>query len=615
MLFRRIFVAAVVLPLALCAAEFKPRTAGTVERLQADLKFLASDECEGRGPGTQGIDLAADRIMNTFKEAGLQGAMPDGSYFQPFEIRGPAKVAKPLVLVTSEATIHANVRDGFQPFEKGGDGQISGEVVFVGYGITAPDQDYDDYAGLDVTGKIVLMLRRLPHYANQDKPFAADDVVRKLASVDNKLDNAKQHKVAGVIMVNDSTAAIENNDDLNGLANILRSAAKIPTVAVKRHLAASLIRSAFGKSLSELEEQIDKNLKPISQALAGCTAEFAVEHTQVGIKNVVGVLPGAGPLADETVIIGAHYDHLGYGGTNSLSPAQREIHHGADDNASGTTSLLELARRFGAIKNRQGRRLVFMAFTGEEIALLGSAHYCKNPIFPLDKTVAMVNMDMVGRLREDKDTHKDKLDVGGTGTAKQFDTMIDNLAQKYDISAKKSSGGMGPSDHQSFFMKELPVLFLFTGVHADYHRPSDTWDKINYEGMARIVDMSEEIVSQIAVMNPKPEFVNDAGVFSPFGGTPRAGGPRLGVMPDYNFSGEGMRVDGVTSGGAAGKGGMKAGDRIVEIDGKPVRNVTTYMEVMEKVKPGQEISVTVLRGKDATEEKITLKVTPTRPRQ
>jgi C-terminal processing protease CtpA/Prc len=224
-------------------------------------------------------------------------------------------------------------------------------------------------------------------------------------------------------------------------------------------------------------------------------------------------------------------------------------------------------------------------------------------------------MDMVGRLHEDKDTQKLKIEIGGTGTAKQFDALVDKLASKYELELKKAPGGTGPSDHQSFFMKKLPVLFLFTGIHPDYHRPSDTWDKINYDGMARIVDMTEDLTTEVATMNPKPDFVNDTTAFAMLGSTGRSRGPRLGVMPDYNYVGEGMRIEGASPGGPAEKGGLKEGDRIIEIGGKPVKNVATYMDVMAKMKPGQEIEIIVLRGKDGKDEKLTLKVTPAGARQ
>src|SRR5581483_9038272 len=214
----------------------------------------------------------------------------------------------------------------------------------------------------------------------------------------------------------------------------------------------------------------------------------SVERRRIPVKNVVGVLDGAGPLANETVVIGAHYDHLGYGGrgTGSLSTGPKAIHHGADDNGSGTTVLMELARRFGAEKGRQGRRLVFVAFSGEEMGLLGSRFYVDNPPIPLATTVAMVNMDMVGRLADDPATGRGKLEVGGTGTAKEFDGLIDALNAKYGFAVKKNKSGVGPSDHTSFYQKGVPVFFLFTGLHRQYHKPTDTVDLINFPGMKRI---------------------------------------------------------------------------------------------------------------------------------
>ena len=221
----------------------------------------------------------------------------------------------------------------------------------------------------------------------------------------------------------------------------------------------------------------------------------------------------------------------------------------------------------------------------------------------------MINLDMVGRMTQDKETQKNKLEVGGTGTAKQFDAMVDKFGAKYDFKLRKSATGMGPSDHQSFFVKKLPVLFLFTGLHGDYHRPTDTFDKINYEGMASIVDMVEDIGKEVLVMDPRPEFVN---VNTPYAMPGREGrrmsGPRLGVMPDYTFSGEAMRIEGVSPGGAAEKIGMKEGDRIVEIAGNPVKSVESYMGAMGKVKPGEWTDITVLRTKDGKDERVTYSI-------
>ena len=331
-------------------------------------------------------------------------------------------------------------------------------------------------------------------------------------------------------------------------------------------------------------------------------------------KNVVGVLEGSGPLADETVVIGAHYDHVGYGDFGSLGGAKAagKIHFGADDNASGTSALMELARRYGAEKDRKGRRLVLVAFSGEERGLFGSIHYCKQPPFPLDKTAAMINLDMVGRVKAVSDDwlgvwpdapQKDKLDVFGTGTSSAFAKLVQGAGEKLGFRLYTHPEGTGPSDHDSFYRKRVPVLFLFSGYHNEYHRPTDKPETINVPGLLKVVEFTRELADHALAVPQKPDYIV---VHSRApGGGPK--GPRMGVLPDYNFEGEnGMRLQGVSPDGPAEKGGLKEGDVVVEIAGKPIKNVTGYMTVMSAQKAGTPLDVVVMRKG----QKLTIKVTP-----
>jgi hypothetical protein len=576
-------------------------------RLKRDVTFLASDECEGRGVGTKGLDRAADYVAKQFAEAGLKPGGKDDSYFQPFPysrgnvLDGPAtlELEGPL-----GQKIKLKAGTGFEVMGFSGPGRVSAPLVFVGYGVTAKETGYDDYAGMDVKGKIVLAIRRLPRYASKEVPF---DGTRKdqHAALDNKQALAAVHGAAALLLVNDATELRDKGDPLMSFATTARADAKhnLPFLHIQRSLAEQMIFSSLGQNLRDIEQAIDRDLKPQSAALNGwkATLDVKVKRPMSTVKNVIGVLPGAGPLANETVVIGAHYDHLGFGGMGSLAKGSTAIHHGADDNGSGTTALLELARRFGAEKDRQGRRLVFIAFTAEESGLIGSRYYCKdNPLFSLKDTVAMVNLDMVGRLRRDAKTGKDRLIVEGAGTAKGFDAMIDKLNPGFQL-AKKASGN-GPSDHDSFYNQKIPVVFLWTGIHEDYHRPSDTADKINVGGMDRIVDYAQKIIAHLATDPARPEYVAVAPPFSPGMGK----GPRLGIMPDYEGDKPGVLVGGLTKDGPAAKGGVKTGDLIVEIAGKPVTSLNTYMAVMGQQTPGQPIEIGVLRdGK-----KVVLKVVP-----
>jgi Zn-dependent M28 family amino/carboxypeptidase len=360
--------------------------------------------------------------------------------------------------------------------------------------------------------------------------------------------------------------------------------------------------------------------------------------------NVIGILTGSDPkLRNEAVVIGAHYDHLGRGGQGSLSPRSGEVHHGADDNASGVAGLLELARLLSAQNPKPRRTVVFIAFSGEEEGLIGSNYYVNHPVFPIANTVAMINMDMIGRLKEDK------LVIGGLGTAREWRSMIEGhnmsgskatinspltgplsaaintnieLPIKIDGQAAMKAGtdgvaiatnkpfaltlnedGYGPSDHSSFYAKQVPVLFFWTGTHVDYHKPSDTADKINYEGEARIVAFVARLVRDLDQTDQRPTYTV-AKSDSPG----RSTGFRvyLGTIPSYGDSSDGLLLDGVRDGSPAAKAGLKAGDKIVKLAGREVKNVYDYTYALGEMKGGQEYEVEVMRDG----QRLTLKITP-----
>jgi hypothetical protein len=603
---RRLSIALLLLCCLVVRADTTQKPVAT--RMRADLTFLASDACEGRGPGTLGIDKAADYIAAAFRVAGLHGAMPDGSFFQPFTVRGSPTLepgAEVNLAGPDVETKRLVLKDDFQIIGLSGSGTTTAPVVFVGYGITCPEPSFDDYHGVDVAGKVALIIRRAPRYGDKDHPFADDQTMQQHAALQTKIANAAKHKASAVLLVNDGS---ERDDPLMEFGYASGAAGSIPAAQIKRSFADAMLKSTVGKSLAELEQAIAKDLTPAGAALRGWTATVSatIERKKIPVKNVVGVLDGAGPLAEESIVIGAHYDHLGYGGTGtgSLAGGTKAIHHGADDNASGTTTIIELARRFGGDKSRAGRRLVFIAFSGEEMGLLGSKNYVDHPLFPLDSTVAMVNLDMVGRLAADPNTGKGKLEVGGTGSAKQFDALIDKVNATAGFEVKKNKAGVGPSDHTSFYLKGVPVFFLFTGLHRQYHKPTDTVDLINFQGMERIADLAETLVRQLSTETTRPEYVKGQG--SLFSGG-RMSVPRLGFMPgNYNDDADGVLIGSVTKGGPADKGGVKDNDRIIAVAGEPIKNMTTYMLAMGKQKKNQPVEVTVVR--DGKQLKLT--VTP-----
>lgn len=609
-----------MLALASSASAQKPFEDPVLERMRKDIFFLASQECEGRGVDTKGIDKAADHIVEVFKNAGLKPAMKDGTYFQPFKVVMSAKLGKPTSLELAgpnDTAKELKLGTDYNPMGFSPTSQANAELVFAGYGISAPELKYDDYAGLNVEGKFVVVLRRTPRYNEKgDKRFdttVADMEDSNHAAFATKIEVAQKMKAAGVIVVNDSTAAGTNDPIASYQQHSTGTTpAKFPVMFIKRSVLDELLATGPWKSLKDLETAINTDLKPRSFAITGwkAKAEVTVDRKEVQVKNVVGVLEGAGPLKDETVVIGAHYDHVGYGNFGSAGgpSAKGKLHYGADDNASGTTGLLELARRYGAIKNRQGRRIVFIAFTAEELGLYGSIHYCKEPLFPLEKTVAMINMDMIGRTKPVPVDwlglfgKKDRLVVYGTGTGTGFDQLVEDAAKKVEFKLSKITSGTGPSDHDSFYRKKIPVLFLYTGTHGEYHKPTDIPEKIDVPGMKKAADFAEFLANDLTTRESPPKYfvVRDPWT-DPTDPQPPRKGPRLGILPSYAFEGQGVLLEGVSPGGVAEKAGLKEGDIIVEIAGKATPNVGAYMTAMGAQKLGTDVEIVVERkGKKLT---------------
>jgi Zn-dependent M28 family amino/carboxypeptidase len=628
--FRPLAALAAALALAGSAAAQKPYDDPVLERIRKDIFFLASPECEGRGIETKGIDRAADHVAETFKAAGLKPAMKDGTYFQPFVVSMSPKVVKPtaLALAGGDTKKELKLNTDFTVMGYSAAGKANAGLVFAGYGITAPKLKYDDFADLDVKDKVVVVLRRTPRYGEKgDKRFdtsVARDDDSPHAAFASKIALAQNNGAAALVIVNDTTAA-GKADPLPAFEMHAGTpdAAKFPVLFLKRAALDEVLKAAKQKPLDEIEKGINDDLKPNSFALKdwSATAEVAIEQKKVNCKNVIGVLDGSGPLKNETVVIGAHYDHVGYGlwGSAGGPTAAGKIHYGADDNGSGTTGLMELARRFGAIKNREGRRLVFIAFSGEEHGLDGSRHYCKEPLFPLDKTTTMLNLDMIGRTKPVNVDwlglfgKKDKVVVYGQGTGDYFPALVAETGTKADLRLFNVKASASNSDNHSFYMKKVPVLFFFTGLHGEYHRPTDTPETINVPGLKKVVDMVEAVAKEVTTRETPPKYatVTEAAPLDPSNPTPAPSGgpkgPRLGVMPSYSFEGSGLLLEGVTPGSPADKAGLKDGDIIVEINGKPVSNVTTYMGVMAAQKAGTTIELVVERNGKKVKLKAELK--------
>jgi Peptidase family M28/PDZ domain/PA domain len=639
--------------------------ADSATRIDQDLRFLASDELEGRGVGTEGLNSAAKLIADRFKEFGLRTDLINGQPFQTFELTTGSVETGTSMIGFSVPNEPDNQIRSFEANKEfvvgsfGGAGKFQGEVVFAGYGIDAPDVGYSDFAALELKGRVAIIMRRTPKQGSKDGPFSGPHTSGRHADLRSKITLATSNGAAAILFVNDeysgaeaarkladqikevneqiakavdesplvtppatTTISAEFAEQLNGLIQKRRDLLKkqsefdpdplmsfgyggngevntVPCFHIKRQVANELLKRANQPTLSELEAQIDSDSKPRSRLLEGIqlTGEALLERVKTKVSNVIGVIDGAGPHAEETIVIGAHYDHIGRGGAESLSPGSKEIHNGADDNASGTVSLLELARYFGSANTEPARRLVFIAFTGEELGLLGSARYVKDPVFPLDRTLAMFNMDMVGRLADNK------LIVFGTGTSSRWEAQLKQTAEPFGFALTFNPEGFGPSDHSSFYAQKIPVLHFFTGTHPDYHRPSDDWEKINQSG---IVSITQYIAKQIelTLANPtKPDYIE----IKETAKVMRSGSrPYVGTLPDFGGDQPGYSISGAAAGSPADKAGLKAGDRIIQVGALKVSNLDDFDLALRKFKGGDTAQFTLMRGQEEIRVNVVL---------
>lgn len=660
--FARILAALALLLSPVLGADNSSDGAAEIERLRTDVRTLAADDFDGRGVGTAGLEKAADYVRDAFVAAGLDVTVAGGDPFQEFEITTGSELTEPNTLTFAGpdgTSVPLTYDTDFRTCSFGAAGTFDAEIVFCGYGIESTDPAYNDYEGLDVDGKVVLLIRRNPQQGQENGMFAVGHGASRHAGLTTKISQAFQRGAAAVLIVNDvftganereqldfqrkeAEAAVvaaseklidadaANADaarkelesaithlrevrDLIGHhdADVLigfgyggtRSGKSLPAFAISQATCNQLLEASLGKTLAQVEAEIDATGTPHSAALIGWKAvgEASLRPVKVGIKNVVGVLPGEGPHADETIVIGAHYDHVGYGGEGSLAPGSQEVHNGADDNASGTAALLELARRFGERKTPLPRRLMFIAFTGEERGLLGSAEYVREPLYPLEETVAMLNMDMVGRMQDQK------LTVFGTGTSPVWNPWLDEFSKTDGLELSRKPEGMGPSDHSSFYTAKIPVLHLFSGTHSDYHRPTDDWEKLNYEGMTSIIALVDRLVVATANSPERPEYVEVQGRAS----MERDGSrPYFGSIPDFSADAEGYAIQGVAPASPAAKAGLGGGDIIIRLGGHKIAGLDDFDLALRKFTSGQQVEVVVLRKGD----EVTLHVTLGSPR-
>jgi hypothetical protein len=634
---------------------------GTAEqRLLKDIKYLSSDELEGRGVGTEGLNKAADYIRESFRAAGLKTDSVDGDAFQKFTMITGVELGEEnsfALVGPAGKKIELELGKDINVCSFGGSGKLDHEVVFGGYGIDAKGI-YVDFDGVDVKGKVVIVMRRNPQQSNVKSQFSVGHGISRHAEIRSKMSVCATAGAAAILFVNDphtvqselekmidqaTNRVVKASRALSGLQpdapdrgdaekKLANEIKKLDTEIADAHAPGAgdnlmkfgyagngkdgaipaghitvgrvdeLLKLALDTSLNGLEAQIDATLKPHSSVLKGwkLVGQTDVKRVRTEVKNVVAVLEGNGPHADETIVVGAHYDHVGRGGAGSRSPGSTEIHNGADDNASGSVALLELARKLAAREEPLPRRVVFIAFTAEELGLIGSEKYVNQPVFPLEKTIAMYNMDMVGRLRE-------KLTVFGIGTSPTFKDDVLRIAETAELSLALKPDGFGPSDHSSFYGRKIPVLHFFTGTHSDYHRPGDDWEKINVGGVMQVIQLLEEMVVHTAITEKRPAYLE---VKSRAQIRPSGSRPYFGSIPNFGSEEVGYAISATAPGSPANKGGLKGGDHIIQFGKHTITDLNDFDLALRNYSAGDDVDVVVRRDG----EKVKLKVTLAKPK-
>src|SRR5215212_9840 len=557
------FTTLIAVLLSISLAAIAQQQEPSAKRLQEHVTYLASDALDGRRTGSAGANEAARYITREFSRLGLRPAASSAvRYQQSFPYIAGVELGKGNLFAfapyprTNDSSLQVSV--DWLPLGFSTSAKVESGIVFAGFGITAAKLNYDDYSGLNATGKIALVLQGTPDGENPHGQFANLEGVRwKAIAARNAGAKALVIVAKDITFTSDRLTKLDY-DNTNGDAGI-------PVVVISRQAADRLL-ALSNTSLQQVEQSTAAKTAGNNRVLTGeITLSIDVVRNQVPAYNVIGVLEGSDPvLKNENIVIGAHYDHLGRGGEGSLAPRSGEVHHGADDNASGTAGLLELARIFSAQRPKLKRSVIFIAFGGEEEGLLGSNYYVNHPLIPLANTVAMINMDMIGRMKDRK------LVIGGVGTAKEWRELIGH-ANTFELTLNED--GYGPSDHSSYYIDEARILSM----------------------VARLVRDVDRADRRLSFTTAKSE-------------PPRGGGFRvyLGTIPNYADSTDGLLLDGVRDDSPAAKAGLKAGDRIVRIGSRGVKNVYDYTYALGEMKAGQEYVVEVMRGS----EKLTLKITP-----
>ncbi len=581
----------------------------TKDDLRREVTWLADEKRDGRMTGSPGAQASAAWLADYFRGLGLKPLGKD--FFFPFEFNSGERVLPEKtqleIATDGKPAQKAKLEQDFRPLSFSENGRVEGDVVFAGYGLKVSEGSgahYDSYEGLDVKGKIALILRYVPENVNP----ARRAQLNRYAGLRYKAMLAREHGAKGVLFVTGPNSP--NAGELLALTNDGTSAGSgIVAASIDAQTAAALLAPG-GKTLKELQSALDDENPhaPPGFTLPKIKATLAcgIEHLKKNDRDVVAVLPPGPGGSDEYVMVGAHYDHLGHGGGSSLgrSGEETKIHPGADDNASGVAWVMELAAALAQEKaehpEKFKRGIIFGCWSGEEIGLIGSAAFSEHPPVPLNKIIAYLNADMVGRLRENK------LTVQGVGSSTVWRRLLEkrNVAAGFNLSLQDDP--YLPTDETSFYLKNVPALNFFTGAHEDYHRPTDTAEKLNYEGLERVAQFSEQIVNDLVQTPTRPDLAKVERSGPPGGGGRETLRAYLGTIPDYTTEVKGVKLSGVRGASPAEKGGVQGGDVIVEFGGQKIANIYDYTYALDAAKIGQPLKMTVERNG----QRVTLTVTP-----
>ncbi|PYJ06856.1 MAG: peptidase M28, partial [Verrucomicrobia bacterium] len=583
----------------------------TTNDLIRKVAYLASDALQGRATGSRGAQLAADYLAHQLQAAGLKPLGTNESFFQSFEFNAGVRVvtnANQLTVAQLAGARSFVVEHDFRPLSFTANASAEGQVVFAGYGLSVPGkpgEGYDSYAGVAVSNQIALVLRYVP----EEVAPARRAELNRYAGLRYKAMLAREHGAKAVLFVTGPNSP--NAGELAGLSfDSSLAGSGIVAASISSNVVNALLVGS-GKDLKSLQSALDAE-NPHAElgfVLPNLTVKVvtAVEHLRKTDRNVLGILPSAvGGSRSEYVVVGAHYDHLGFGesgGAMGRQGEENQIHPGADDNASGTAAVLELADALAKERrdkpDRFRRGLVFAFWSGEEIGLIGSSYFAEHSPVDLSNLTAYVNFDMVGRLRENR------LILQGAGSSILWRRLIEkrNVAAGFNLTLQEDP--YLPTDTTAIYPKGVPVLNFFTGSHEDYHRPTDKPETLNYDGLERVTQFARGLLMDLAGSPERPDYLTVARRDA--GGVSRENlRVYLGTIPDYATEVAGVKLAGVRAGGPADKAGLKGGDVIVQFGGKKIANIYDYTYAMDALKIGQPAEVVVLRDG----QRVRLTVTP-----